>query len=327
MIPDTNGTGRVETLPVAPVLEDRSSRPSEAPDTFLMLLRPPRYEPDPIRVHDLGAILTVRGAREGLVVVWEIRSTNGGPVLPHATRSVLRRRPATLDLLVTHPRPSTSRDRAFREAVEEITRPLRPTAVLTGCLNGHTAGVRQLLGKPTRGLAGEIVELLLYRGLVMHSVLQQVAEEILREALPFGECDGARHEHDFDERRVRRMFDQAGLPGPERWMQLGKVIAFVMAYRGGDSTLASAAHQVGEPDPDVVLRQLRTLTGVEADELVLRLGWRWVLEAWIQKEMSEGGFSDEQRDRVLMMGRGAGTDGRIRVDGSDDTHGYPAADA
>lgn len=184
MTPGASGNGRLGVQPIAPVLEsDRASHGFAAPKDRLLLLRPPRYEADALGADTLPEVLTPQGAREGIVVVWEIASAEGRPVLPLEARALLRRRPATLDLLITYPSPSVSADHMARDVAEESTRAFRPIAVQRGQLNGHTAEVRQLLSHPPCSLATEIVELLIYRGLVMHSVHQQIAVEILRDVL------------------------------------------------------------------------------------------------------------------------------------------------
>lgn len=102
----------------------------------------------------------------------------------------------------------------------------------------------------------------------------------------------------------------------------------MFAYYSGDYTLEAAAKRIGEPISDTLLRDLRDLTGIHADELVLRLGWRWVLEAWIQKEVADGGMSDDQANRVRRAGRWPETAVRCRDCGSVvDNYDHRAAEA
>ena len=64
------------------------------------------------------------------------------------------------------------------------------------------------------------------------------------------------------------------------------------------------ASRHGYPDGFSLSNQMKRLTGVRPSEVKERIGWEWVLERWIQRELASGGFGDDQ---VGMLGRDRST--------------------
>jgi hypothetical protein len=319
MIAHTNGSGPHPHGRVASGLGAYPRSTASVLDTDrLMLLTPPRYEADPVSDEQLAAALTPGGARAGVVVVWEVRSDEGVPNLPLHRRAMLLGRPATVNLIVAH--SYVRRDRSGRgpPTMRERLRAFWPGLLVSGPLKGHTAEIRMGLAHPPRDLAPRIVGLLLRRGLVMDACVQHLACGILARQLGEPADPPVSLRYAMDEGEMERAFEDAGVPEPDRWVRLGRGIRFVIASCGGAVDEQLAARHAGGREAESFRADLHALTGIEPVELVLRLGWRWVLEAWIQREVVRGGVSEDQAYRIEALD---GPDGAGAIAGSGECAG------
>ena len=58
------------------------------------------------------------------------------------------------------------------------------------------------------------------------------------------------------------------------------------------------ASRHGYPDGFALSNQMKRLTDVRPSDVKGHIGWEWVLESWIQKEIAAGGFGREQLDML-----------------------------
>ena len=82
-----------------------------------------------------------------------------------------------------------------------------------------------------------------------------------------------------------------GLPVPSHWLHFARVLRAALLLQSSAVTLAEAARRYGYPDGFALSNQMHRLVGVRPSDARRYLGWDWLVEAWIQTEAADGGFS------------------------------------
>ena len=92
-------------------------------------------------------------------------------------------------------------------------------------------------------------------------------------------------------RALGRRFMTRGLPVPSHWLQLGRLLRVASRLQNSEASLFSIACDSGYPDGFSVSNQMHRLIGCRPSLARERLGWEWLVEAWLRKEADEGGLS------------------------------------
>ena len=89
-------------------------------------------------------------------------------------------------------------------------------------------------------------------------------------------------------RALGRRFMTRGLPVPSHWLQLGRLLRVASRLQNSEASLFSIACDSGYPDGFSVSNQMHRLIGCRPSLARERLGWEWIVEAWLRKEADEG---------------------------------------
>lgn len=257
----------------------------------LYLLRPPYRLMIPI-----SGLTSVQqaGPLYGAGLIWCM----GSSLDPDLVRA-LRRRPGGLPLIIVLPR------------VEEVERPqdvfrlvdqCRPADILPYHEDPSPLDLQALLARQPGDLPGAVVEYLGWRGLVLDMDLRRTVRRILELSVELKTVSGLARGLYMSRRALGRRFLREGLPVPSHWLQFGRVLRAALRMQMPGTTLMSVAYEHEYPDGFSLSNQMKRLTGLRPSDIAPRLGWEWIVEAWIQEEVRTGGFRADQA-QLLIRGR------------------------
>ncbi len=249
----------------------------------IYLFEPPYRLPRPLAS---PSHLTNEHSRSGAAVIWCMGSVQDEEILQG-----LRRRPGGIPLLGILPRA-----REIDELPEllRLVELCRTHALLPFHQEPDPIDLRTLIAEPPEDLPGAVIDYLTWRGIILDLDTRRLIRRTLELSNQIRTVGALARGVYMSRRALGRKFLREGLPVPSHWLHLGRVLTVVLHIQGGRETLMAAASRFGYPDGFSLSNQMKRLTGVRPTEVKQRLGWEWVFEAWIQTEIENGGFSDEQ---------------------------------
>lgn len=267
------------------------SNVARRPDRFY-LFTPPYRLPQP--VHDLAAFRWTRSPR-GAALIWCL-----GMRFDDATFDAVRHRAPGVQLLAVLPRTDEISDPGeLLRMVEHC----RPHAVLPFHREPDPIDVRTLLREPPHDLAQAVLEYLAWRGLVIDPEMRQLIVRTVELSVDITSVSSLSRGVYMSRRALGRAFLRDGLPVPSHWLHIARVLRAALDIQWNGETLMRAASRHGYPDGFALSNQMKRLTGMRPSDVKAHIGWEWLFEAWIQKEIAGGGFGSDQ---LNMLGRTAG---------------------
>lgn len=266
--------------------------PSRRPHRFY-LFTPPYRTPDPVRT---PSDLVPDEAPPGASLIWCL-----GPRMDERLLREVQRRPGGVQLLTVLPRKAEIEDADELLRMVEVC---RPHAVLPFHHDPDPIDLRMLLREPPEDIARAVVDYLGWRGLIIDPDMRQLIRRTLELSADISTVSGLARGVYMSRRALGRAFLRAGLPVPSHWLHVGRVLRAVLDLQWHGDTLMRTASRHGYPDGFSLSNQMKRLTGVRPSEVKERIGWEWVLERWIHRELASGGFGDDQ---VGMLGRDRST--------------------
>lgn len=262
----------------------------------LYLFEPPYRLPRPItQVHRLEACAPDRAAS----LLWCMGSEPG-----EATLHEVRNRPGGIPLLVILPRTREIDDPGELLRMVEIC---RPHAVLPFHQEPDPIDLRTLLREPPHDLPQAVVDYLGWRGLVLDPEIRNLIRRVIELSSDLRTVSGLARGVYMSRRALGRAFLREGLPVPSHWLHMGRLLRVVLDIQWRGDTLMRAASAHGYPDGFSLSNQMARLAGIRPSMVKERIGWEWVFESWIRREVERGGFSAEQAT-LLGCGRMASHD-------------------
>jgi AraC-like DNA-binding protein len=89
-------------------------------------------------------------------------------------------------------------------------------------------------------------------------------------------------------RALGRRFVSRRLPVPSHWLQFSRLLRATIQLQRRRHTLEAVAMGLGYPDGFSLSNQMTRLTGVRPSMARERLGWEWLMEAWLGLERDNG---------------------------------------
>ncbi|MDT8369006.1 MAG: hypothetical protein RQ745_07345 [Longimicrobiales bacterium] len=271
--------------------------PTRRPHRFYLFDRPYRI-PDPV---PSPGCIDDEQLDTGTALIWCL-GTSHSDLFLHEVRT----RPAGMQLLAILPRTEEIVDADELLRMVELC---RPHAVLPFHQEPDPIDLRTLLAEPPHDLAQSILAYLAWRGLVLDSDIRRLLRRTVELSETISTVAGLARGVYMSRRALGRTFLREGLPVPSHWLHLGRVMRAVLHLQWGGETLMRVASRLGYPDGFSLSNQMNRLTGVRPSEVKIRIGWEWVLEAWIRREIAGGGFGEEQLKMLERRGRSAPSDG------------------
>jgi AraC-like DNA-binding protein len=205
----------------------------------------------------------------------------------------VRNRPGGMPLLVVLPRSREIEDPGELLRMVEVC---RPHAVLPFHQEPDPIDLRTLLREPPHDLPQAVVDYLGWRGLVLDPEMRNLIRRTIELSGDLRTVSGLARGVYMSRRALGRAFLREGLPVPSHWLHLGRLLRVVLDIQWRGDTLMKAASAHGYPDGFSLSNQMARLIGVRPSTVKERIGWEWVFETWILREVEQGGFSSDQAD-------------------------------
>lgn len=171
---------------------------------------------------------------------------------------------------------------------------LEPRAVLPFTRTFGLNTVRRLLQAPPRNVPLALTVYLTRRGLLPHDRQRQDARAIF-ELAPTVKCIArVAGKLSTSRRTLGRRFMAAGLPVPSHWLQFGRLFHVALRLQQEDTAMFRIAAKLGYPDGFTMSNQMKRLIDCRPTDVRAHLGWEWIVESWIRRELLTGGIDGTQ---------------------------------
>jgi AraC-like DNA-binding protein len=233
------------------------------------------------------------GGPKGEILAWWLRS--GEKQQPEF--DWLEHRPHGVPLIVILPLPSeVLGTRPLLSAIMD----LRPTGVLPVGDLSTPERILELVNCGPSNLPATLMSYIEWRQLVLNA---EVWREIrmLFEISPEVKSIGAASRRLYASRRtLGRHFATVGIPVPSHWLQFARLFHAAVALQSGRYTVAQVASRYNYPDAFTLSNQMKRLLDCRPSELRYVSGWEWLVEAWFQQEIRNGGFDLQKQRRAFL---------------------------
>ena len=222
----------------------------------------------------------------GAAVVWLMGSDPDRQVVRE-----LRERPGGMPLIAVLPQADEVRR---PQDLFSIVDQCRPQSLLPFHESPNPVDLRALLSRPPDDLSNAVVDYLGWRGLVLDIELRRMLRRILELSAEITTVSGLARGLYMSRRALGRRCLKEGLPVPSHWLHFGRLLRVALDLQRPGRTLMEVAFDHHYPDGFSLSNQMKRLFGIRPSEVADRLGWEWVVERWLVREMASGGFSVDQ---------------------------------
>jgi len=231
------------------------------------------------------------GREPGSLLLWRL---DGGPRSQDIP--VVSKRPGGLALVVVLPNPQ----RMGPEGVlTRILGEVRPQGILPHYEDPDPADLIHVLRRPPHNLGVECTEYLRWRGIGFDRESRQLIRRIIDLSAELRSITALSRALYMSRRALGRKFMSRGLPVPSHWLQFGRLLRAAIRMQTSDENVLSIAYELGYPDGFSLSNQMHRLMGIRPAEARERLGWEWIMEAWLKREADSGGLAPEATVTVL----------------------------
>jgi AraC-like DNA-binding protein len=226
------------------------------------------------------AEMRARGREPGTALVWYMAAGRY-----QTSVDTVADRPGGMSLLVILPPGlEVALDRDVRMAVERS----RPHGILPFHTDPDPGDLSHALRRPPLDLAGEVTDYLSWRGLGIDRDTAHIIRKIVDLSSELRSVSAMSRSLYLSRRALGRRFMCRGLPVPSHWLQMARLLRVAAKLQNSETTVASIAIDHGYPDGFSVSNQMERLLGHRPSEIRERLGWEWILEAWLKREAELG---------------------------------------
>jgi AraC-like DNA-binding protein len=167
----------------------------------------------------------------------------------------------------------------------------RPHGILPFHPEPSASDLAQVLRTPPGDLGGEVTDYLRWRGLGVDRDTAHIIRRIIDLSADLRSVSAVSRGMYLSRRALGRRLMSRGLPVPSHWLQVGRLLRVALKLQNGEATVSSIAFDLGYPDGFSVSNQMERLIGFRPSDVRVRLGWEWILEAWLRREAECGGLS------------------------------------
>jgi AraC-like DNA-binding protein len=251
---------------------------SIVPATYFLLAYPyTRLQP----ITPSPGTLRERGRAPGSARIWSMGERRREP----GQLAVLRQRPGGLPLIVVLP---PHEDLASRPELGIELQHLRPQGLLPFHSDLEPADLAQVLRRPPIDLSADVTDYLRWRGLGIDRDTARLIRRILDLSGELRSISSVSRSMYLSRRALGRRLLLQGLPVPSHWLQVGRLLRVAVRLQNSDATVSSVAFEHGYPDGFSLSNQMERLIGHRPSEVRRRLGWEWLVEAWLRREAGAG---------------------------------------
>lgn len=222
----------------------------------------------------------------GSVLIW-----NMGAPRWEADLHAVSERPGGLALVMIL--PESTRVRSVTQVLRAIER-TRPQAVLPYHQYVEAGEITLILRRPPASLAASMTEYLTWRGLSTDQSTLRTIRRTIELSKEVRTITALARSLYVSRRALGRRFLSRTLPVPSHWLHVARLLRATLRLQSSDLSLFEVACDLGYPDGFALSNQMSRLCGVRPSEARERLGWEWLLEAWLVEEARSGALSSRQ---------------------------------
>lgn len=263
--------------------------PTPIPIVPLGLLRHPYTEIRPVTGGRRQ--LWEEGREPGSLLLWRLDRGPRSQDIP-----VVSRRPGGLALVVILPDPEGM---GLEGALTGLLGEVRPQGILPHYQDPEPADLTQVLRRPPNNLGVECTEYLRWRGIGFDRESRHLIRRIIDLSAELRSITALSRSLYMSRRALGRKFMSRGLPVPSHWLHFGRLLRAAIRMQTSDENVLSIAYELGYPDGFSLSNQMHRLMGIRPSEARDRLGWEWIMEAWLRREADSGGLAPEATVTVL----------------------------
>jgi AraC-like DNA-binding protein len=204
-----------------------------------------------------------------------------------ALYDVSRRTPG-VSLVVILP-PAEAWPRNPRDAFELILE-TRPSRVLPHQRVPAPGDLVDLMREGPGSIPAEVLDYVGWRGIWLERETRAILSRIGDLSDEVTTMAGVARGLYMSRRSVGRRFQTQGLPSPSQWLKMFRVLRACILLQQTRLTLHDVARCLHYPDAFTLSNQMSRMAGVRAEGIRSRVGWEWVVEAWIRREEAKGFF-------------------------------------
>ena len=196
-------------------------------------------------------------------------------------------RPGGLSLVIIL--PESARVRSVTQVLKAIER-TRPQVVLPYHELVDAREVSLMLRRQPPSLPASVTEYLQWRGLKVDPATARIIRRTIELSEQVRTITSLARSLYVSRRALGRRFLTRGLPVPSHWLHMARLLRATMMMQGSERSLFQIACDLGYPDGFSLSNQMSRLCGVRPSEARERLGWEWLLEAWLMQEVRSSGL-------------------------------------
>jgi AraC-like DNA-binding protein len=244
------------------------------------------------------AQLWKEGRDPGALLLWRLQ---GGPRSQDIP--VVTRRPGGLALTVILPyRDAMGPEGMLTRLLGEV----RPQSILPHYEDPDPGELAQVLRRPPFNLGVECTEYIRWRGIGLDRESAQLIRRIIDLSAELRSVTALSRALYMSRRALGRKFMRQGLPVPSHWLHFGRLLRAAIRMQTSGENMLSVAYELGYPDGFSLSNQMQRLMGIRPSDARERLGWEWIMEAWLKREADSGGLAPEATVTVLEGSRPSG---------------------
>lgn len=197
-------------------------------------------------------------------------------------------RPGGLALVVVL--PESARVQSVTQVLKAIER-TRPQVVLPFHESLDPGEVSLVLRRPPPSLSASVGEYLAWRGISTDVTTARIIRRTVELSEQVQTITALARSLYMSRRALGRRFMTRSLPVPSHWLHVARLIRATIRLQNTEYSLFQVAYELGYPDGFSLSNQMSRLCGVRPSEARERLGWEWLLEAWLMREWDTGGLA------------------------------------
>jgi len=211
-------------------------------------------------------------------------------------------RPGGLALVIVL--PETARVRSVTQVLRAIERS-RPQVVLPYHERIDPREVTTVLRRPPPSLSACVSDYLAWRGVSIDTITARIIRRTIDLSEQVRTITALARNLYVSRRALGRRFLTRSLPVPSHWLHMARLLRATLRLQSTQQSLFQIACELGYPDGFSLSNQMSRLCGVRPSEARERLGWEWLIEAWLVQEVEGGGLRSgalRRRPSLLVSG-------------------------
>lgn len=230
-------------------------------------------------------------APAGSALVWDLSKRCRRRDIP----AIASRPPGMPLILVLPPAERITADTPLLD----ISELCRPAAVLPFHPRLDPEDLTDLLREGPEDLPIAVTDYLRWRGIRVDRDTRHLIRRTVELSREIRTVEGLSRALYLSRRALGRRLVSRRLPVPSHWLQFSRLLRAAIQLQRRRHTLEAVAAGLGYPDGFSLSNQMARLTGFRPSVVRERLGWEWLMEAWLGVEKEEGTLEIPARSGIL----------------------------